>query len=146
VQVIVDAGGLKAVGRLKVTGKKPEAKPEVRPEFTLEVTTPGDVVLQPGEIKYVEVRVTAKGVPAFDTDPAVKLEGLAEDRVKCEVWSASTKANPPSYARGYALKAAADAPAEEKEVRVLVSLGSVTTAGKFKVAVKPADARVESKP
>jgi hypothetical protein len=60
--------------------------------------------------------------------------------------AASVKADPPSFPRGYAIRTAADAPAQEKEVRVLVSLGGVTAAGKFKLAVKAAEAKPEPKP
>ena len=49
--------------------------------------------------------------------------------------------DPPSFTRGYAIKAAPDVPAEEKDVRLLVSLSGVTTSGKFKTAVKPAGAK-----
>jgi uncharacterized protein (TIGR03000 family) len=142
VKVLVDAGGLNAVGRLKVTVKKPEPKPEAHPEVTLELTLPSEVVLRPGEVKYAEIRLTAKGLPSLDAaDQGIKLVGLEDDRVKCEAWSASSKGDPPSVTRGYAIRAAADAPASEKEVNVQAGVGGTTAAGKFKITVKPADAR-----
>jgi uncharacterized protein (TIGR03000 family) len=141
VKVLVDAGGLKAAGRLKVSVRKPQPKGEPHPGVTLEVTLPAEVVLRPGEVKYAQVRVTAKGLPSLTADPDFRLDGLADARVKCEVWSASSKADPATFTRGYAIRAAADAPAGEKEVNVQVSLEGATATGKFKITVKPAEAK-----
>jgi hypothetical protein len=66
----------------------------------------------------------------------IKLDGLDEMQIKVEPWSSVSQSNPAGYVLAYAIKAAADAPEKDREVKVLVEAGNRKGTGRLKVAVK----------
>lgn len=140
VSVDVTAGALQSQDTFTVTVRKPGdkagPKPEPQAEGGLELILPGEVVLAPGQVKHVQVRVGLLGVGPSDIEPSVRLEVPAGRGIASTPWSASRRVEAPDYLRGYALKANSDASEGKTEIKVLVSAGRVKAEGTFAVRVK----------
>ena len=121
------------------------AKPKATlPEPVLAVSLPEPVAIEPGQVKYVEVRINARA--KFASTPTIRLDAPAGQRLTCKLWTVSdfTK-NPAAYWQGYALQAAADAPAGKHDIRVTVTANGKKWERAFPVTVKPPP-KTEPKP
>jgi uncharacterized protein (TIGR03000 family) len=129
-----DAATPKAEPKTEPSVSAPKAEPKTEPG--LELMLPENVVLAPGETQYTEVRL--RSPQPLEGEPAVTLQGPGGDgKVILELWTASTlKPDSTASTRGYAIRAAADAPEGDKEVKVSVTAGSLKTEGKLKITVK----------
>lgn len=84
---------------------EPKAKEEPAAAAPLALELPDELVLKPGEVKYVLVKVSAKAPASLDAEPAVQFDGLGS--LQCEPFTSSEiKAGAESYTQGYALRVA----------------------------------------
>ena len=121
---------------------EPKPAPIAEPRFF--VSLPDKVMIEPGQVKYVEVRINIKGKLA--SVPTIGLEIPAREQLTCKLWTVSdfTK-NPAAYWQGYTLQAAADAPAGKHNIRVTVTANGKKWERTFPVTVKPPAKRPSSK-
>jgi len=115
----------------------PTAPPTPVSAPVLRVASPDNVVLRPGQTKYLEIKVTMKNGEPLPAEPVVMLASSPDDKLTCSAWTASDfKSKPAAYTRGFAVKSAADASEGEHKVKVLVTAGAEKAELALKVTVQ----------
>jgi uncharacterized protein (TIGR03000 family) len=116
----------------------PKPKPESKPSPALRVSLPSQIVLCPGQSKYIEVKAALEKQGPFPAEPTITLAAPPESNLTWKKWTSSDfKLSPTAHTVGFAIRAPSDSKPGERRVKVLVTAGSLKAEHTLTVIVKP---------
>ena len=112
------------------------AKPQPLPATAdLGLDVPQEVVLPPGGVSYIDVRVRATGDAPLAGLPGISI-GPAGGGLRIDPWSSAFAPDRTTFARAYVVRAATDAAEGERMINVAATAGTAKAEGAVKIVVR----------